>query len=111
MKALVCDTGPLMAVLDDRDKHDAASVALFDGFAGAPIVPSLIVTEVCRLAQNHVGPQAEARFLDSVVARADHRPQARWRGRWRLGVQERGVATSAFSRMPIASGTRTATEK
>jgi uncharacterized protein len=66
VKALVCDTGPLLAVLNDRDKHHAASVALFDG---ALIVPSLIVTEVCYLAQTQVGPQAEARFLDSIVAR------------------------------------------
>jgi uncharacterized protein len=29
---------------------------------------SLIITEVCYLAQTQVGPEAEARFLDSVVA-------------------------------------------
>lgn len=69
MKALVCNTGPLLAVLNDRDKHHGASVALFDGFDGALIVPSLIITEVCYLAQTQVGPQAEARFLDSIVAR------------------------------------------
>lgn len=69
MKTLVCDTGPLLAVLNDRDKHHAASVALFDGFDGALIVPSLIVTEVCYLAQTQVGSQAEARFLDPIVAR------------------------------------------
>jgi hypothetical protein len=68
VKALICGTGPLLAVLNDRDKHHAASVALFDGFDGALIVPSLIVTEVCYLAQTQVGPQAEARFLDSIVA-------------------------------------------
>jgi hypothetical protein len=38
MKALVCDTGPLLAVLNDRDKHRAASVAFFDGFDGPLIV-------------------------------------------------------------------------
>jgi predicted nucleic acid-binding protein len=68
VKAIVCDTGPLLAVLNDRDKHHAASVALFDGFEGSLVVPSLIVTEVCYLAQTQVGPQAEARFLDSIVA-------------------------------------------
>lgn len=68
MKAIICDTGPLLAVLNDRDKHHAASIALFDGFEGSLIVPSLIVTEVCYLAQTQVGPQTEARFLDSIVA-------------------------------------------
>ncbi|MGH3246801.1 MAG: type II toxin-antitoxin system VapC family toxin [Trebonia sp.] len=69
MRALVCDTGPLLAVLNDRDKLHKACVALFDGFDGDLVVPSLIVTEVCYLAQTQVGPQAEARFLDSIVAR------------------------------------------
>jgi predicted nucleic acid-binding protein len=67
MKALVCDTGPLLAALNNRDKYHAASVALFDGFDGDLIVPSLIVTEVCYLAQTQVGPQAEAMFLDAIV--------------------------------------------
>jgi hypothetical protein len=60
VKAIVCDTGPLLAVLNDRDKQHTASVAFFDGFDGSLIVPSLIVTEVCYLAQTQVGPQAEA---------------------------------------------------
>jgi uncharacterized protein len=68
VKALVCDTGPLLAVLNSRDKHHAAAVALFDGFDGRLVVPSLIITEVCYLAQTQVGPQAEARFLDAIVS-------------------------------------------
>lgn len=68
MKTLVCDTGPLLAVLNDRDKYHAASVALFDSFDGVLVVPSLIVTEVCYLAQTQVGPEAEASFIDSIVA-------------------------------------------
>jgi predicted nucleic acid-binding protein len=68
VKALVCDTGPLLAVLNERDNHHAASVALFDDFDGVLVVPALIVTEVCYLAQTRVGPEAEARFIDSIVA-------------------------------------------
>ena len=68
MKALVCDTGPLLAVLNERDRYHVASVALFDDFDGVLVVPSLIVTEVCYLAQAQVGPEAEARFIDSIVA-------------------------------------------
>ena len=68
MKALVCDTGPLLAALNERDKHHAASVALFDGFEGILVVPSLIVTEVCYLAQTQIGRQTEIRFLESIVA-------------------------------------------
>jgi predicted nucleic acid-binding protein len=66
--SIVCDTGPLLAVLNDRDKLHKACVTFFDTFEGDLVVPSLIVTEVCYLAQTQAGPQAEARFLDSIVA-------------------------------------------
>ena len=82
MKALICDTGPLLAALNDRDKHHAASVALFDGFDGVLIVPSLIVTEVCYLAQTQIGTHAEVRFLDSIVAREliiEHPTEQDWK--------------------------------
>lgn len=69
MKPIVCDTGPLLAVLNARDKLHATCVSFFDGYGGDLIVPSLIVTEVCYLAQTQVGPAAEARFLDSSVTR------------------------------------------
>jgi uncharacterized protein len=62
VKAIVCDTGPLLAVLNERDKYHVDCVAFFDSFDGQLIVPSLIVTEVCYLAQTQVGPQAEAKF-------------------------------------------------
>jgi predicted nucleic acid-binding protein len=55
-------------VLNVQDKHHAACVELFDGFDGTLVVPSLVITEVCYLAQAQVGPHAEARFLDSIVA-------------------------------------------
>jgi uncharacterized protein len=68
VKAIVCDTGPLLAVLNDRDKLHSTCVAFFDGYDGDLLVPSLVVTEICYLAQTQVGPHAEARFLDSIVA-------------------------------------------
>lgn len=68
MKAIVCDTGPLLAALNARDRLHTACVAFFDAYDGDLMVPSLVVTEVCYLAQTQVGPHAEARFLDSIVA-------------------------------------------
>jgi uncharacterized protein len=68
VKAIVCDTGPLLAVLNDRDKLHATCVAFFDAYDGDLLVPSLVVTEICYLAQTQVGAHAEARFLDSIVA-------------------------------------------
>jgi uncharacterized protein len=56
--AIVCDTGPLLAVLNKRDKLHGTCVSSFDESAGDLIVPSLIITEVCYLAQTQVGPEA-----------------------------------------------------
>ena len=58
MNVLVCDTGPLVAVLNQDDKHHDRCVALLDGFDGRLVVPSLVVTEVCYLAQTRIGPDA-----------------------------------------------------
>jgi predicted nucleic acid-binding protein len=44
-------------------------------------VPTLIVTEVCFLAQDHIHPEAEARFLDSLVSKeliAENPTEADW---------------------------------
>jgi predicted nucleic acid-binding protein len=67
--SLVCDTGPLVAALNDRDTYHEAAVELFDSFDGDLVVPSLVVTEVCYLAQTQIGPQAEAGFVDSIASR------------------------------------------
>jgi predicted nucleic acid-binding protein len=65
---VVCDTGPLLAVLNSRDKNHASASAFFDGFDGDLIVPALIVTEICYLAQTRIGPEAKAAFLDGIAA-------------------------------------------
>jgi uncharacterized protein len=109
VKALVCDTGPLLAALNDHDKHHAASVALFDGFDGALIVPSLIVTEVCYLAQTQVGPHAEVRFLDSIVAREltiEHPGEQDWARIARLVRQYAGFPLGVADASVIAIAER-----
>jgi uncharacterized protein len=81
VKAIVCDTGPLLAVLNDRDKLHATCVAFFDAYDGDLLVPSLVVTEICYLAQTQVGAHAEARFLDSIVAgevKIEHPTEQDW---------------------------------
>lgn len=55
-------------MLNKGDKHHTPSVALFASWTGPVIVPSLIVTEVCYLAQNQVGTAAELKFLNAIVA-------------------------------------------
>jgi uncharacterized protein len=65
---LICDTGPLVALLNKADRYHAASTGLFATYPGRLVVPGPILTEVCYLAESRLGPETEARFLDSVAA-------------------------------------------
>jgi predicted nucleic acid-binding protein len=64
---IICDTGPLFAVLSADDKHHDAAMSLLDVYDDQLIVPGPIVTEVCHLAQTRVGAYAEAAFLRSLA--------------------------------------------
>jgi predicted nucleic acid-binding protein len=59
---LIADTGPLVAMLNAKDKHHEARTALF---RGPIIVPAPIVTEVAYFLQIEPGPAVEAAFLDA----------------------------------------------
>jgi predicted nucleic acid-binding protein len=64
---IICDTGPLVAVLNADDKHHAACRALLECWSGPLVVPAPVVTEVCYLTATRVGPHAEAAFLESLA--------------------------------------------
>ncbi len=65
---LICDTGPLYAVLNQKDSDHARCVALLESHSGPLVVPGPVLTEVCWLLESRVSPQAEAHFLESMVA-------------------------------------------
>jgi len=65
---IICDTGTLVALLNKADDHHAACVRLFSTYPGRLIVPGPILTEVCYMAESRLGPETEARFLDSLAA-------------------------------------------
>lgn len=64
---LICDTGPLYAVLNRKDQDHDRCVALLESHSGPLVVPSPVLTEVCWLLESRVGPDAEAQFLLSIV--------------------------------------------
>ncbi|GGO64686.1 type II toxin-antitoxin system VapC family toxin [Nonomuraea cavernae] len=64
---LICDTGPLYAVLNRKDQDHERCLALLQSHSGPLIVPGPVLTEVCWLLESRVGPDAEARFLRSIV--------------------------------------------
>lgn len=65
---LVCDTGPLYSVLNGKDEHHDRCRELLESHPGPLIVPGPVLTEVCWLLESRIGPEAEARFLESIVS-------------------------------------------
>lgn len=64
---IICDTGPLVAVLNKSDAAHTVCLKLLEGHPGPLVVSSPVLTEVCYFLETRVGPAAEARFLRSIV--------------------------------------------
>lgn len=67
---IVCDTGLLVAVSNERDDHYFTANNLFrDLFMAneAIVLPATVLAEVCYLLNERGGPEVEAAFLDSVA--------------------------------------------
>jgi len=65
---IVCDTGPLVSLLNKADDHHVACRDLFAKYPGRLVVPGPVLTEVCYMAESRLGSETEARFLDSLAA-------------------------------------------
>ncbi|MER7455027.1 PIN domain-containing protein [Nocardia beijingensis] len=64
---IVCDTGPLVAVLNKNDADHQRCLHLLETHPGPLLVPSPVLTEVCYFVETRVGPAAEATFLESIA--------------------------------------------
>lgn len=64
---IVCDTGPLVAVLNENDADHRRCLDLLEQHPGPLLVPSPVLAEVCYFLETRVGPEAEARFLGSIA--------------------------------------------
>jgi predicted nucleic acid-binding protein len=73
---LIVDSGPLVAMLDAKDRHHEACTALFQRFRGPIVVLAPIVTEVAYFLQIEPGPAVEAAFFDALTRGGDHRVSA-----------------------------------
>ena len=58
---LTADTGPLVAMLNAKDRHHDACTALFRRFRGPIIVQAPIVTEVAYFSRSNQVPQSMLR--------------------------------------------------
>jgi uncharacterized protein len=64
---LIVDAGVLYAAAATRDKNHARSVDLLTAAARPLLVPALVVTEVCYLLGDRIGPHAELAFARSIA--------------------------------------------
>ncbi len=65
---IVVDTGPIVALLNDRDDQHERCRDFLSNHPGPLLVPSTVFTEVCMLAERRRGTRAELAFLADVRA-------------------------------------------
>jgi predicted nucleic acid-binding protein len=63
---IVVDTGRLVAMANEQDRHHARCVEWFETAPGPLLLPAPILTEVCYLLERERGAAVEAAFLRSV---------------------------------------------
>jgi len=64
--ALICDTGPLYAVLDRADADHRICAELLSGSEDRLVVPAPVIVELDWLSGNRLGPEPFAAFLADV---------------------------------------------
>ncbi len=65
---ILVDTGPIVAVVNDRDNHHQQCQDLLERLPGPLLVPVTVATEVCLLLERRRGTHAELAFLADVRA-------------------------------------------
>lgn len=65
---IVVDTGPIVALVNDRDDHHQRCRDFLSHHPGPLLIPTTVFTEVCMLLERRRGTQAEQAFLDDVRA-------------------------------------------
>lgn len=66
---LICDTGPLISALAERDKNHEACAELLARHAGELAVPAPVATETALFLVRSFGERAHLRFLRSIATR------------------------------------------
>jgi len=65
---IVVDTGPIVALFNDRDDHHRRCRAFLSDYPGPLLITAPVFTEVCQLAESRRGTRAELAFLADVRA-------------------------------------------
>lgn len=65
---IVVDTGPVVALVNDRDEHHERCREFLETHPGPLLLPATVFTEVCLLLERRRGTQAKLAFLADVRA-------------------------------------------
>jgi hypothetical protein len=65
--AIIADTGALIALIDDDDRHHSVVADLVSSTREAIFVPSPVVPEVCYLLSENLGADVELEFVRSLA--------------------------------------------
>lgn len=65
---ILVDTGPIVAMMNDRDDHHQECKQLLERLAGPLLIPATVATEACILLERRRGSHAEQLFLQDVRA-------------------------------------------
>lgn len=65
---ILVDTGPIVAVVNDRDDRHRECRHLLERLPGPLLVPATVATEVCMMLERRRGTYAELAFLSDVRA-------------------------------------------
>lgn len=68
--ALICDTGPLYAAMDEADQDHERCAELLAGFAEPLLVPAPVVVELDWLSASRLGPLPFIEFLADIERNA-----------------------------------------
>jgi predicted nucleic acid-binding protein len=63
---ILVDTGPIVAVINDRDDHYRECTYLLERLPGPLLIPATVATEVCLMLERRRGTYAELAFLSDV---------------------------------------------
>lgn len=69
MTPLLCDSGPLIATFNNRDRHYGPCVRVLRTWPGPLFVPEPVLGETCNFVRNHIrnGPALEVQFLSAIT--------------------------------------------
>lgn len=63
---ILIDTGPIVALINDRDSHHQECRYLLERLPGPLLIPATVATEVCLLLERRRGTRAELAFLTDI---------------------------------------------